>query len=55
MPNHALFRQSLQDFIRGLRSNKDDEQNYIQKCLKEIKEELKTDSVSAKANAISKL
>jgi len=50
-----LFDKNQSDLVRGIRNNKDNEHKYITQCIEEIKEELKQDNLSIKANAIAKL
>eukprot|EP01116_Phalansterium_solitarium_P008891 TRINITY_DN2285_c0_g1_i3.p1 TRINITY_DN2285_c0_g1~~TRINITY_DN2285_c0_g1_i3.p1 ORF type:complete len:654 (+),score=298.43 TRINITY_DN2285_c0_g1_i3:110-2071(+) len=50
-----MFEKSLADLIRGLRSNKRNEGDYISTCLQEIREELKSPDVQKKTVAIQKL
>ncbi|ETO18974.1 delta adaptin [Reticulomyxa filosa] len=51
----AMFRKTLLDLVKGLRSNKEDESTFINQCLTEIKEEVKDKDHDIKANAIQKL
>ena len=51
----AMFRKSLADLVRGIRSHKKDENEYINKCLQEIKEELRLVNKKAKMVAVQKL
>lgn len=51
----AMFRKSMGDLVRGIRANKNDESKYINKCLQDIKEELKLVNKKAKTIAIQKL
>jgi len=50
-----IFDKNLTDLVRGIRNNKDNESKYIAQCIEEIKEELRQDNLSVKANAIAKL
>ena len=50
-----MFRKSLQDLVRGIRSNKKDPQEFLQKALADIKQELASRDVSVKATAVQKL
>lgn len=50
-----MFEKTLGDLVRGIRSHKSNEHQYVSQCMTEIKKELKGDNLSAKANAISKL
>ena len=51
----SLFRKNLLDLVKGLRSHKGAESEYINQCLSEIKEEVKSIDKNQKAIAISKL
>eukprot|EP00124_Ichthyophonus_hoferi_P000102 Ihof_evm22s3 gene=Ihof_evmTU22s3 len=55
MQKATLWHKSLGDLIRGLRSNKGNEAQYLAEVLTEIKEELRSESATTKAVAISKL
>mmetsp|Transcript_4752 Transcript_4752/g.17253 ORF Transcript_4752/g.17253 Transcript_4752/m.17253 type:complete len:1302 (-) Transcript_4752:63-3968(-) len=52
-----MFEKTLSDLVKGLRSNKRREAEYVSKCIAEIKEELqsKDKSHTVKANAVVKL
>ncbi|KAL0277639.1 UNVERIFIED_CONTAM: hypothetical protein PYX00_004861 [Menopon gallinae] len=50
-----MFDKNLNDLVRGIRNNKDNEGKYIAQCIEEIKLELRQDNVSVKANAVAKL
>ncbi|UJR37094.1 hypothetical protein I4U23_029798 [Adineta vaga] len=50
-----MFDKSLHDLVRGIRNHKDNESKYINEAIDEIKQELKQDNMSAKANAVNKL
>jgi len=50
-----LFDKNLTDLVRGIRNNRDNEAKYIAQCIEEIKEELRQDNISFKANAVTKL
>lgn len=50
-----VFERTLSDLVRGIRTHKNDEANFINKCLAEIKEELKSPDVSKKIVAVQKL
>ncbi|KAI7902277.1 adaptin N terminal region-domain-containing protein [Cokeromyces recurvatus] len=50
-----MFEKSLTDLIRGIRANKKNEQKYITACLQEIRNEVKSNDLDIKSNAISKL
>ena len=49
------FQADLGDLVRGIRANKKDEGKYISEQLQAIREELKSDNVVKKANAVLKL
>jgi len=50
-----LFQKNLSDLIKGIRSNKKNEGQFISKMLTEIKAELKSKEIEVKAVAIQKL
>ncbi|XP_072172956.1 AP-3 complex subunit delta-1-like [Diadema setosum] len=50
-----VFEKNLQDLVRGIRSNKDNEAKYISSSMEEIKQELRQDNIAVKANAVAKL
>jgi AP-3 complex subunit delta-1 len=50
-----MFEKSLTDLIRGIRTNKKNEQKYIAACLQEIRQEVRSNDPDVKAVAISKL
>jgi AP-3 complex subunit delta-1 len=50
-----MFEKTLSDLVRGIRSHKGSEAQYISQCMTEIKKELKGGNIAVKANAISKL
>ena len=50
-----MFEKSLYDLIRGLRSNKGNERNFILESLKECRQEAKSQDLDLKATAILKL
>ncbi|XP_022087832.1 AP-3 complex subunit delta-1-like isoform X2 [Acanthaster planci] len=50
-----VFDKNLQDLVRGIRSNKDNEAKYIASCIDDIKQELRQENIAVKANAVSKL
>ncbi|KAL0061526.1 AP-3 complex subunit delta [Marasmius tenuissimus] len=50
-----MWERTLQDLIRGLRSNKKDESKFISKAIEEIRHEIKTDDMELKAGAVMKL
>lgn len=51
----GLFDKNLDDLVRGIRNNKNNEAKFISQCIEEIKDELKIPNVNAKANAVAKL
>ena len=50
-----MFRSTLTDLIRGLRSNKRNEKKYIAGRMDEIRNELRSTDMTRKVNAICKL
>lgn len=50
-----MFEKSLTDLIRGIRANKKNEQKYITACLQDIRNEVKSNDLDIKANAVAKL
>lgn len=50
-----MFDKNLTDLVRGIRNNKENETKYISQCIDEIKEELRQENMSVKANAVAKL
>lgn len=50
-----MFEKSLYDLIRGLRSHKGNEAEYIQSVLKECRTEVKSQDMDVKATALLKL
>lgn len=50
-----MFDKNLKDLVRGIRNNKENEAKYISQCIDEIKEELRQENMSVKANAVAKL
>ncbi|KAI1438195.1 adaptin N terminal region-domain-containing protein [Xylaria sp. CBS 124048] len=50
-----MFEKSLYDLIRGLRSHKGNEKEYIQNCLKECRSEISSQDLDLKATALLKL
>jgi AP-3 complex subunit delta len=51
----SLFKKSLNDLVKGIRSNKDREDEYISTCIAEIKDELRSKEMNVKVVAIQKL
>ncbi|KAI1818049.1 adaptin N terminal region-domain-containing protein [Poronia punctata] len=49
------FEKSISDLIRGLRSHKGNEKEYIQNCLKECRSEIRSQDLDLKATALLKL
>src|SRR5947209_19531240 len=50
-----MFEKSLYDLIRGLRSHKGNESEYIQGILKECRSEVRSQDMDVKATALLKL
>ncbi|KIM47679.1 hypothetical protein M413DRAFT_416871 [Hebeloma cylindrosporum] len=50
-----MWERTLQDLVRGLRANKNDEAKFIAKAVDEIRREIKTDDMELKAGAVLKL
>ena len=50
-----MWERTLQDLIRGLRANKQDEATFINRAVDEIREEIKSKDMGLKAGAIMKL
>ncbi|KAI0240347.1 AP-3 complex subunit delta-1 [Lamellibrachia satsuma] len=50
-----VLDKNLQDLVRGIRNHKDTEAKYVAECIDEIKQELRQDNMSVKANAVCKL
>lgn len=50
-----MFEKSLYDLIRGLRSHKGNEREYIQDVLRECRKEVKSQDMNLKATALLKL
>jgi AP-3 complex subunit delta-1 len=50
-----MWERTLQDLIRGLRANKQDESTFINRAVDEIREEIKNKDMELKAGAIMKL
>ncbi|XP_033636373.1 AP-3 complex subunit delta-1-like isoform X3 [Asterias rubens] len=50
-----VFDKNLQDLVRGIRNNKENEAKYIASCIDDIKQELRQDNIAVKANAVAKL
>lgn len=50
-----MWERTLQDLVRGLRANKNDEAKFIAKAVDEIRQEIKCDDMELKAAAVLKL
>ena len=50
-----MWERTLQDLIRGLRANKQDEASFIATAIEEIRREIKTKDMELKAGAVLKL
>lgn len=50
-----MWERTLQDLIRGLRSNKQDEAKFIAQAMDEIRQETRSKDMELKAGAILKL
>lgn len=50
-----MWERTLQDLIRGLRANKQDEAKFIAKAVGEIREEIRSKDMELKAGALLKL
>lgn len=50
-----MWERTLQDLIRGLRANKQDESKFIAQAVDEIRKEIKDKDMEIKAAAILKL
>ena len=50
-----MWERTLQDLIRGLRSNKGDEAKFISQAVDEIRREIKSKDMELKAGAVLKL
>jgi len=51
----SIFHKNLADLVKGMRSHKKDERQFISACLKDIKEELKSTDNEIKVEALRKL
>lgn len=51
----SIFHKNLADLVKGMRSHKKDERQFIAACLKDIKEELKSTDNELKVEALRKL
>eukprot|EP00163_Fabomonas_tropica_P032177 TRINITY_DN7967_c0_g2_i1.p1 TRINITY_DN7967_c0_g2~~TRINITY_DN7967_c0_g2_i1.p1 ORF type:complete len:1234 (-),score=421.05 TRINITY_DN7967_c0_g2_i1:309-4010(-) len=50
-----MFRKNVADVVKGIRSSKKNESQFISQCIAEIKEEVKKNDVHIKAEAMRKL
>jgi hypothetical protein len=50
-----MWERTLQDLIRGLRANKNDERKFIAQAIEEIRREVKSKDMELKAGAILKM
>ncbi|KAG2392299.1 hypothetical protein C9374_012551 [Naegleria lovaniensis] len=50
-----MFEKSLQDMVKGIRANKNNEDAYIRSCIAEIKEELRSNDIKKKAVGVQKV
>ena len=50
-----MFERNVTDLVRGLRANKKNEQAFINQCLQEIREEIRSNEPAKKTNAVQKL
>lgn len=50
-----MWERTLQDLIRGLRANKQDESKFISLAIEEIRREVRSKDMELKAGAILKL
>ena len=50
--SEAMFQKSLQDLIKGIRSSRDSNSEYISKAIAECKVELKSTDPDLKAEAV---
>jgi AP-3 complex subunit delta-1 len=50
-----MWERTLQDLIRGLRANKNDESRFIAQAVDEIRREIKSKDMELKAGAVLKL
>jgi Adaptin N terminal region len=55
MFNSTLFQQSLQDLVKGIRSNRRQEDDYVRAKLAEIAIECRTSDIAKKTTAVLKL
>lgn len=50
-----MWERTLQDLVRGLRANKNDETQFILKAIDEIRQEVRSKDMELKAGAILKM
>lgn len=50
-----MFEKTLLDLVKGIRSHKDREAQYISDCIRECKDELGSSDLDLKAEALNKL
>ena len=50
-----MWERNLQDLIRGLRANKNDEAKFIASAIDDIRQEVKSKDMEVKAGAVLKL
>jgi AP-3 complex subunit delta len=50
-----MWERTLQDLIRGLRANKNDERKFITQAIDEIRQEVRSRDMELKAGAILKM
>jgi hypothetical protein len=50
-----MWERTLQDLIRGLRANKNDERKFISQAIDEIRQEVRSKDMELKAGAILKM
>ena len=50
-----MWERTLQDLIRGLRANKQDEAKFIAQAVDEIRQEIRSKDMELKAGAVLKL
>ena len=50
-----MWERTLQDLVRGLRANKNDEEKFIAQAIEEIRQEVKSKDMELKAGAVMKL
>ena len=50
-----MWERTLQDLIRGLRANKNDESKFIAQAIEEIRHEVRNKDMELKAAAILKM